>query len=223
MTKTINGLSAVTSAAAGDFIPVWRAANGDTKKITKANLIGASITGGGTLSTGGFTGVLPATGTLALLGVAQTYTGMPTYSAGISFGQVGGILDHYDNGLFTPTMTFGGGSTGITYSVRDGRWQKIGNRTFVQCHMLLSNKGSSTGSVAIGTLPHTVLNVANYFAVGSCYAASGTITGDFVAFTIAGATTISLNVVNNAGAATSATDANFTNTTRLIITLEYFA
>src|SRR5690606_37688120 len=33
-------------------------------------------------------------------------------------------LDDYEEGSFTPTLTFGGGSTGIAYTSRVGRYQK---------------------------------------------------------------------------------------------------
>lgn len=43
-----------------------------------------SITGGGTLALGGFTLTVPATGTTALLGETQTFTGAKTFSAAVS-------------------------------------------------------------------------------------------------------------------------------------------
>lgn len=62
--KTINDLTAATSAATDDFVPIWRASNGDTRKITKANFIGATFTGAGTLATGGFTLTVAGTSTI---------------------------------------------------------------------------------------------------------------------------------------------------------------
>jgi hypothetical protein len=98
--QTIHDENIVTTAAIGDELLIWRVANNDTKRITKANFVGAILTGGGTLATGGFTltvagdstinGSLvgpgftltvPATGTAGLLETAQTYTGAKTYSA----------------------------------------------------------------------------------------------------------------------------------------------
>lgn len=64
MTKTITGLTVTTSAAAGDFIPIWRLANGDTRKITKANLLGGTMTGAGVVATGGFTLTVAAASTI---------------------------------------------------------------------------------------------------------------------------------------------------------------
>lgn len=110
MTKTINGLTVTTSAAAGDFLPIWRASNGDTRKITKANFMGGVLTGAGTIATGGFTltvganssisgnisgsgtiatagftGTLPATGTLVTTAASQTLTSKKIDSIGMNY------------------------------------------------------------------------------------------------------------------------------------------
>lgn len=64
MTKTINGLTVTTSAASSDLLPIWRAANNDTRAITKANFMGGVLTGGGTIATGGFTLTVAAASTI---------------------------------------------------------------------------------------------------------------------------------------------------------------
>lgn len=98
--QTIHDETVVTSAAAADELLIWRAANSDTRRITKANFVGLTATGGGTIATGGFTLTLngdsaingtlsaagftltvPATGTAALLGQAQTFTALQTFDA----------------------------------------------------------------------------------------------------------------------------------------------
>jgi hypothetical protein len=53
--QTIHDENVVTTAAVADELLIWRVANNDTKRITKANFIGVTITGGGTIATGGFT------------------------------------------------------------------------------------------------------------------------------------------------------------------------
>ena len=63
---TINDLAEVTTIASGDFVAIWRTANGDTRKITRSNLYGGLLTGGGTIATGGYTLTVPATGTAVL-------------------------------------------------------------------------------------------------------------------------------------------------------------
>ena len=44
----------------------------------------------------------------------------------------GNILNDYEEGTFTPTVVFGSGTTGITYSVRLGRYTKIGNKVLIE-------------------------------------------------------------------------------------------
>ena len=72
--KTITQLTATTSAATADEIPIWVAGSAVTRKMTKANFLQGAFTGGGTLATGGFTLTVPATGTAALLATANVFT-----------------------------------------------------------------------------------------------------------------------------------------------------
>lgn len=65
-TATIGQLTLATSALDTDLIEFQVAASGLSRRITKANFIGATLTGGGSIATGGFTLTLPATGTAAL-------------------------------------------------------------------------------------------------------------------------------------------------------------
>jgi tetrahydromethanopterin S-methyltransferase subunit B len=83
---------------------------------------------------------------------------------GIDFsanGNAGGmtseLLDDYEEGTFTPTVTFGGASTGIQYhpSRRNGFYTKVGNLVTYSIHIQLTNKGSSTGELLIEGLPFT--------------------------------------------------------------------
>lgn len=64
-------------------------------------------------------------------------------------------LDDYEEGTWTPAVTFGGGSTGITYTTRGGWYVKIGKLVSFGGQFQLSSKGSSTGNAAITGLPFT--------------------------------------------------------------------
>lgn len=59
------------------------------------------------------------------------------------------------SGAFTPALAFGGASTGVTYSLRSGSYLKIGTRVLVSGIVILSSKGSSTGTATIRSLPFT--------------------------------------------------------------------
>jgi hypothetical protein len=80
--KTINTLDTeLTTVGANDLIGVWDVAAAQYKKAKRSNVVGATITGGGTIAMGGFTFTVPATGTAALLGRTQTFTGANTIDA----------------------------------------------------------------------------------------------------------------------------------------------
>lgn len=90
--------------ASNDLLPIvdvsdtTQAASGTTKKIVSAyfaqtNGSVATITGGGTISLGGFTLTVPATGTAALRGVANTFTGANTFTTNLNTF-TGGIVSN---------------------------------------------------------------------------------------------------------------------------------
>jgi hypothetical protein len=62
-------------------------------------------------------------------------------------------LDWYEEGTFTPTLNFGGSSTGITYSSQVGNYTRIGNVVFFNLRIFLTAKGSATGTAGVGILP----------------------------------------------------------------------
>jgi hypothetical protein len=75
--KTINDFTDLgTTPAAGDFFAIWDLDAAAQKKVDYTNLLGFTVTGGGTIATGGFTFTIPATGT-------------PLLATGISGGQTG--------------------------------------------------------------------------------------------------------------------------------------
>lgn len=65
-------------------------------------------------------------------------------------------LDDYEEGTWTPVLTFGGASTGITYTTQTGAYVKVGRLVFARCRIVLSNKGSATGTAAVTGVPFSV-------------------------------------------------------------------
>ncbi len=55
---------------------------------------------------------------------------------------------------WSPTIAFGGGSTGITYSTQVGQYLALGYLVFAMFSLVLTSKGSSTGSATL-SLPVT--------------------------------------------------------------------
>jgi len=69
------------------------------------------------------------------------------------------VLDDYEEGTWTPSLTVGGSSSGIVYSQQVASYTRIGR--FVTCYgsMILTNKGSGSGGVEINGLPFTVVDI----------------------------------------------------------------
>lgn len=82
----------VTTLTSSDLLMAERVSDGVTVKITKANAIGATFTGGGTIATGGFTLTVPATGTVALLGTPNTFTRAQVISPS-AVGDIGLVIN----------------------------------------------------------------------------------------------------------------------------------
>ena len=55
MTITVHDLSELMTPAQDDEVLIWDVSAGQAMKIKRSTLIGALLTGGGTVATGGFT------------------------------------------------------------------------------------------------------------------------------------------------------------------------
>jgi hypothetical protein len=84
------------------------------------------------------------------------------FSASSHFsGMTSETLDDYEEGTWTPTVSFGGASVSVVYTANtNGRYVKVGGVVHVSGCLFLSSKGSSTGDAAIGGLPFGMLNSA---------------------------------------------------------------
>ncbi len=70
------------SSHVSGVLPAINGGTGVANTGTITNASNTTITGGGTVALGGFTLTVPATGTAALLGETQTFTGVKTFDAG---------------------------------------------------------------------------------------------------------------------------------------------
>ena len=82
--------------------------------------------------------------------------GIDFSAAGNAGGMTSELLDDYEEGTWTPSLTFGGNNTGVSYGSRSGSYIKIGTLCYVQGQLDLTSKGSSTGDAAFADLPFTV-------------------------------------------------------------------
>jgi hypothetical protein len=93
------------------------------------------------------------------VGAAQPSSGTGiAFPATQSASSDANTLDDYEEGNWTPALSFNGNAVGLSYSNRLGLYTKVGNIVTVQFYLLLSAKGSSTGSALIGGLPFPAFN-----------------------------------------------------------------
>jgi hypothetical protein len=123
-------------------------------------------------------------------------------------------LDDYEEGTFTPTITFGGGSTGITYSTQVGSYTKIGNKVFYFVYIILTSKGSSTGAAQVAGMPFTASGSNAYVPASSWLGSMASLSSNLMIRSVTGTTTLdTYQIVSNNYS--NITDANFTNSTLL--------
>ena len=117
---------------------------------------------------------------------------------------------------FSPTLTFGGGSTGITYTTQVGDYYRIGELVWIVIYIVLSSKGSSTGDAAFSNLPFAIDTTYPYTFSLAGLGGTITYTGDVIGLS-ASSTTIVFSNLATGTTATNLTDAAFTNTTDIKI------
>jgi hypothetical protein len=125
-----------------------------------------------------------------------------------------GLFDDYEEGAWTPVLTFNGNSVGTTYTTQRGRYTKVGRTVTVHFEISLSSKGSSTGEAWITGLP---------FASGQIEAMPVYLYANFLLTYKVGIMYISGSTIFEVAANGTSffTDTNFTNTSRFWGTCAY--
>jgi len=116
---------------------------------------------------------------------------------------------------WTPTLSFGGASVGITYGLQSGISCKIGRIVFQAFAILLTNKGVSVGAMAVGGLPYIVNAGWQGNNAGPLVASNLTFPANsynVFGYNLGTQTMSGLNIPS-AGAFAQLTDANFANNT----------
>jgi len=195
---------ASTPLAGTEVLPIVQ--SGSTVKVSVANLTAgrAVASAGGTFSDNFVQGT-------AAKGVNFTAN---TPAAGMTSQ----LLNWYEEGTWTPALLFGGGSTGITYSVREGLYTRAGRQITLTGRILLTNKGSSTGNVTVTGVP---------FSGGTNYPAQIVDASDgFLGLTMPLYFVIAGNILylstQGATGRASVTNTSFTNTSDLRFSMTYF-
>lgn len=191
-----------------------------------ANLNASLLNGANFGSPGAIGGTIPGAGTFTaltasgLLNISGAGAGQIQFPATQNLSANANTLDDYEEGTFTPTLTFGGASVGMTFSTRTGSYTKIGNMVCFVIEFILSAKGSSTGTAQIASLPATANSFNPPISAQANNMSAGTTT-TVQAIVNGGTTTIQLQAFA-AGTATALADTNFTATTVLRVAGMYF-
>jgi hypothetical protein len=105
----------------------------------------------------------PAVGTnfpLSIDGSAVTSGTVAAARLPLATGSTPGTVSNYVEGTWSPTLNFGGTTTGITYDIRYGHYTRIGNKCFFNCYFKLTSIGTATGTCTIYGLPFTSASLA---------------------------------------------------------------
>jgi hypothetical protein len=131
-------------------------------------------------------------------------------------------LDDYEEGTWTIGVSFGGGSTGVTYSINTGSYTKIGRKVTVTGYVVLTSKGTDTGVARITGLPFTIAGATGNFSAPTLYLQNITFANAFQGFGVNGATTIAIYEVTEAGAVSTISNNDFSDTSEIILSFTYF-
>lgn len=131
-----------------------------------------------------------------------------------------------DAKIWTPGLSFGGLSTGITYSSRAGQWLRIGNTVYINGYFAITNKGSESGPAAITGLPipsSSSITLANPVITVPLYSLITLLSSDYKpnAYLYGSATTVNLSQTNSI-TSSLINETNFSNTTQVNITMSYY-
>jgi hypothetical protein len=181
--------------------------SGDSPNLTSANLTTPIVT-----TTMGVGGATPAASGSGI-----------TFPATQSASSDANTLDDYEEGSWTPTFSFTGSTTGISYSEQIGRYTKVGRVVTIQCYIQFLNKGSASGNLRIEGLPFTSQSGNNNYCACAVWAntLSSTV-GGFQAFINSNQTYLNCYMTNT-GTTSAITNTNCNNTTDFMINATYVA
>jgi hypothetical protein len=154
------------------------------------------------------------------------YLRMASGTLGIQFGgdtAAANALDDYEEGTWTPSLPFGGGTTGQTYTAQTGKYTKIGNKVYANGFITFSNKGTTiSGAATITGLPFAVGSGNSNYAPVCLWFNVVSFVDVPIAYANIGTTGILLQEITNAGGVTNLDNTNFANNSQVIFSLSYF-
>ena len=193
-----------------------------TNVVEALDQINGNLAIAGTLAV---TGASTLTGALTVNSTGTSTIAGPLALSGASAGQIVfpatqnassnvNTFDDYEEGTASPSVAFGGASVGLTLGTQIGRYTKFGNRCAFNCDLVLTAKGSSTGSAQITGLPVVSQNTAGSSTPGGLFLSvmSTITTHHVIGRVLANTNTAELSYLT-AGSAADITEAMFNDTT----------
>jgi hypothetical protein len=158
--------------------------------------------------------------TLTPQGTGSVVTAANINAASINFG--GSTLATYAHGgTFTPTMTFNGSATGITYTTQTGFYVKVGRHVHAYGRITLTNNGSGVGTAAIPNMPFASASSGpNQVGAPLNLVAGGSGASGISSVILNNSTTLDF-LIPGAVLSTLATDTNLTNTADFEFSIDY--
>lgn len=191
-----------------------------------AHTLGGTVSGGGqqlnNIIIGTSTPLAGSFTTVAASGLISANGGQIAFPATQNPSADANTLDDYEEGTFTPTLNFNGAAVGLTYATQVASYTKVGSDVSYFANIILTAKGSSTGSAFMSGFPFTARNTANHNSHGYLYVNNGAATVATTAHGIMLANDTKANLqIMAAGAATSMAETHFTNTTAIQMNSHY--
>jgi hypothetical protein len=206
----ISALPASTTPLAGtEVLPIVQSST--TRQVSVANL-----TAGRAISA---TQLTLTTGNL----IVASGQGIDFSATSGAPGATSELFNDYEEGTFTPTITFGGASVGVTYSTQNGIYTKIGNLVNVIANVRLTSKGSSVGTANLAGLPYSQRTLTDAEAAISIQANNfaATVITQVMGNVVSGSDTIIFGKFS-AGAVVTMSDVDFANNTIVRVRVSYF-
>jgi len=127
-----------------------------------------------------------------------------------------------EEGVWTPALTFGGASVGMTYTIQSGLYTKVGRTVTVTGRIKLSAKGTSTGTAVVNGLPFTCKNDDGALCGVSLVLINTKFANIPQAYISKNTTTIALEEVTEAGTSSVLDNADFANNSVALVRVTYF-
>jgi hypothetical protein len=157
--------------------------------------------------------------------ITSSYLRLASGTGGLQFNgdtAAANALDDYEEGTWTMGIAFGGASVGVTFAANTGQYTKVGRKVTVTGQMVFTNKGSSTGGASITGLPFTSGSAGGFYGSAALRLENLTYTGRIQSYSNVNDTSIFLEELSEAGAASTITNSDFANNTSILLSLTYF-